>query len=207
MFKKWINENKKMTQGVPKRAVVLFSSECAQKALPLYERWFSNDYRPRQAIEAGYEYGLTGKPIPEKIIRDAREAYHFAAEAIDRGSQNYKMFLDATRAAEAASTVHDSRRNVDWTASNALYGDRNYDAFVNLKRRMIGNNVKFVNEWKTYNAIAVSKQIWSTRTVGNLPILADILMDSGIDESLVDYMKNQNEQTLADWFLWNINLS
>jgi hypothetical protein len=92
-----------------------------------------------------------------------------------------------------------SRRMIDYGPITPDYS-RTYDFYLKSYR-----DIKFNPEWITEHTIGIAAKIWEDRNVGNLPILADALQDAGAEEHLVQYMR-EGSNTLADWFLWNLNL-
>lgn len=215
MFKKWLAENKLLmenTWGIsaPRRAHVLFSAECAEKALPLFERQFPHDDRPRKAVEAAMQHGLNKKSISRNIVADAHNAVtEAAAAAFPRG-----VYLDAAARAAiesspiyaaymSASAAHSAAAAHSGASSRATYATG--INFKPLEQKVVGPNVQFSPSWKTDHTLGIAKQIWQMRQLGNLPVLADALEEAGVPTELVQYMRTDSEQTIADWFLWNLN--
>ena len=64
------------------RTIRLFACDCAERALPLFEREYPNDDRPRKAIATARRYA-EGKATNEDLDA-ARDAASAAAEAAER---------------------------------------------------------------------------------------------------------------------------
>ena len=91
-----------------------WATDCAEHVLPYFEKTFSDDKRPRDAIEAGRAW-VRG----ETKMTDARKAA-FAAHAAARAASSIPEACSAARAAgHAAATAH--------VASHAIYA-ANYAA-------------------------------------------------------------------------------
>ncbi|NBD08935.1 putative immunity protein [Corallococcus silvisoli] len=83
------------------RALARWAADCAEHVLPLFERTFPEDHRPRRAIEAAraWERG-------ELVMGEARAAA-FAAHAAARDASAHAAACAAARAAgHAAATAH-----------------------------------------------------------------------------------------------------
>src|SRR5690348_4611737 len=79
------------------RAVALWAADCAEQALPIFESQHANDMRPRQAIEAGREFGRGKKR--DKDLRIVALAALKAGKEVDVPSKY------AARAATLAAAV------------------------------------------------------------------------------------------------------
>ena len=218
IFKKWLIENKtkSMWKDVPYRARVLFSAECAEKVLHIFEKEFPQDTNPGKAIQAAFDFGLNGIPINRNEFFQTRITNYEDAETdeelesmrrVPPIGMSYKKTSYNTPAQHAIIAAMNSLSGIDNVAvSSRALGIKIFKRFNSLKQKVIGPNIDFSPKWKTSTTIGISQQIWYSRTIGNLPILADALMDVGVDDNLVNYMIRDQEQTLADWFLWNLNL-
>jgi hypothetical protein len=79
------------------RAVALWAADCAELALPVFESQHAADMRPRQAIEAGREFGRGKKR--DKPLRMVAMSAMKAGKGVDEPSKY------AARAATLAASV------------------------------------------------------------------------------------------------------
>src|SRR6478672_6103007 len=79
------------------RAVALWAADCAELALPIFESRHPTDTRPRQAIEAGRDFGRGKKR--DKALRIIALAAWKAGKGVDEPSKY------AARAATLAASV------------------------------------------------------------------------------------------------------
>ena len=96
------------------QTAVLFACDCAERVLPIYEKSYPNDQRPRQAIETARKW-VHGKATLEEV-QAAAYAAHAAAYAA----------ADAARAAHAAA---DAAENT----ISAMAGRDNWPAADNTR--------------------------------------------------------------------------
>jgi hypothetical protein len=85
------------------RAVALWAADCAEQALPIFESLHPTDTRPREAIEAGREFGLGKKR--DKALRIVAMSALRAGKVVDEPSK-YAAHA-ATLAASVAYTHTD----------------------------------------------------------------------------------------------------
>jgi hypothetical protein len=137
-------------------------------------------------------------PVEQNVIYNAAywSTYNFGAAANAAQvayTAAYASYTSAasTAASAAAYSTHASATN--WTYT--------YNTFTRSY-----NENQFQEFWKTSDNIELAKHIWNTRNLANLPILADSLEESGVPNELVKHLREDNN-TLADWFLWNLNLT
>lgn len=73
------------------------------------------------------------------------------------------------------------------------------------KEKCIGPNIKFDPNWRNTITIGLVNKILHEKNTSNFPVLADALEEAGVPKEHVDYMRNNdNNWSLADWFVWNI---
>lgn len=83
------------------KTLVIWVTDCAERALPYFEKKYSEDNRPRKAIEAGRAWVLG-----ELEMTQTRKAA-FAAHAAARDAKQDKEACSAARACgHAAATAH-----------------------------------------------------------------------------------------------------
>jgi hypothetical protein len=84
------------------KLLATWAADCAERALPFFEKSYPEDNRPRKAIEAGRTWVNTGV-FRMAVIRGASLAAHAAA----RGAKEDDMACFAARAAgQAVATAH-----------------------------------------------------------------------------------------------------
>jgi hypothetical protein len=82
------------------RSLVLWAADCAEHVLPCFEENYSEDDRPRQALEAGRAWARGELSVSQ--ARDAALAAHAAARAADHAAAR----AAARAAGHAAATAH-----------------------------------------------------------------------------------------------------
>ncbi|MFC2082410.1 putative immunity protein [Candidatus Bipolaricaulota bacterium] len=82
------------------RALALWAADCAEHALPTFEKQHPDDKRPREAIEAGRAWARG-----ELAVSEARTAA-FAAHAAARDANEPAARAAARAAGHAAATAH-----------------------------------------------------------------------------------------------------
>ena len=82
------------------RSLVLWAADCAEHVLPYFEENYSEDDRPRKAIEAGHAWARG-----ELSMSKARAAA-FAAHAAARDADHAAARAAARAAGQAAATAH-----------------------------------------------------------------------------------------------------
>ena len=92
----------RLLQEIPKKVLIQFAIDCARKVLPVFEREYPNDKRPRKAIEAAEIY----LKYPSEAAREAAWAANEAAWAAFLAA----WAACATRAAWAASAAREATR-------------------------------------------------------------------------------------------------
>lgn len=80
--------------------LALWAADCAEHVLPYFEEVYSDENRPRSAIEAGRAWAQD-----ELAISKAREAA-FAAHAAARAADDAATIAAARAAGHAAATAH-----------------------------------------------------------------------------------------------------
>lgn len=91
------------------QTAVLFACDCAERVLPLFEREYPDDQRPRQAIETARKW-VHGKATLEEVQAAADAAYTAYAAAYAANAAAYAAYA-ANAAADAAA----------YAAANAAY--------------------------------------------------------------------------------------
>ncbi len=84
------------------RALAVWAADCAERVLPLFEKAYPRDERPRQAIEACRAWIRTGE-FKMATIRAAALAVHAAARA---AVENDAACFAARAAGQAVATAH-----------------------------------------------------------------------------------------------------
>ena len=100
------------------QTIVLFACDCAERVLPLFEREYPDDQRPRQAIETARKWAH-GKATLEEVHAAAHAAAYAAADAAADAATDaaYDAIYAAARAAYDAADAADA---VD-AAYDAIY--------------------------------------------------------------------------------------
>ena len=90
------------------RKLAIWAADCAERVLPYFEERYSEDNRPRKAIEAVREWAQTGVFNMADIRKDA-----LAAHAAAREVEEDNAARSAARAAgQALATAHVSRHAI-----------------------------------------------------------------------------------------------
>ena len=97
------------------RAARLFACNCAKLALPVFERAYPEDKRPRMAVETA-ELFAQGETTAEKLA-DAEKAAEAAVNAAEQAKARESVRLAAKSAACAAQ--RDIEFGAAWAAENA----------------------------------------------------------------------------------------
>lgn len=84
------------------RALAIWAGSCAERVLPLFEKAYPSDDRPRQAIKACLTWVRTGA-FKMSSIRGASLAAHAAARA---AKENAAACFAARAAGQAVATAH-----------------------------------------------------------------------------------------------------
>lgn len=84
------------------KALAVWAADCTERVLPLFEKACPEDDRPRQAIEAGRTWALTGV-FKMTAIRGASLAAHAAAR---EAKQDDAACFAARAAGQAVATAH-----------------------------------------------------------------------------------------------------
>lgn len=88
--------------SLDKRALAIWAADCAERTLPLFEKAYPKDDRPRKAIEACRRWIRTGV-FRMADIRNASLAAHAAARA---AKENKVACFAAHAAGQAVATAH-----------------------------------------------------------------------------------------------------
>ena len=110
----------RLLQEIPKKVLIQFAIDCAKKTLPIFEREYPNDKRPRKVIKAAELYLKN----PNALTCDAARTAYDASEAACTASAARATWAaydasktdSTTRAAWAARTARAA-----YTASKAAY--------------------------------------------------------------------------------------
>lgn len=192
---------------------VLFGVDCAKSAIHFFNQEFPNDNRPNNAIDIALKMAFdnVASDVSDICISAVAYASLYAdsadppsASAYAASASAYAAYvatndLDARLAAVAAANAAANAVNVHNDVHNNVSVP--YDLYLKAYKEQ-----PFRQEWKTANTIAIAKQIWYDRSLVNMPILADSLQDLGVQEKMVEHMRN-NQCGFSDWFLWNLNRS
>jgi hypothetical protein len=84
------------------RLLAVWAADCAEHVLPLFEKAYPNDGRPRKAIEACRAWVRTGV-FKMSLIRDASLTAHAAAR---EAKENNAACFAARAAGQAVATAH-----------------------------------------------------------------------------------------------------
>jgi hypothetical protein len=110
------------------RTARLFACDCAERVLPIYEKRYPNDKRPRVAIETARRYA-EGKATREEIAA-ARDAAWAAAWASARDAAWDAAWAAARAAARDAAwdAAWAAARDAEWAAARAAARAAAWDA-------------------------------------------------------------------------------
>ncbi len=82
------------------KSLVLWATDCAEHVLPSFEEQYSNDLRPRKAVEAGRAW------VRDEIAMSEARTAAFAAHAAARDADHAAARAAARAAGHAAATAH-----------------------------------------------------------------------------------------------------
>jgi hypothetical protein len=108
-----------------KREIVLLSVDFAMEALKVFESYFPDDKRPREALQAASDF-MDGK-ITLAQLENKRSAAYSAARSAAR-SAAYSADSAAYSAYSAADSAADSARSAADSARSAAYSARSADS-------------------------------------------------------------------------------
>jgi len=91
-----------MVRNTDRSTLAVWACDCAERALPYFERKYPKDDRPRRAIEAGRAFARTGV-FKMADVRDAALAAHAAAAEVEGDSAARSA---AHAAGHAMATAH-----------------------------------------------------------------------------------------------------
>ena len=113
----------------------LFACDCAEHVLPIFERDYPNDKRPRQSIEVARRFAMDKATAEE--LSDAGNAARAAASSAVRSAAR-EAARAAARAAARDTTweaAWDAARTVAWAATRAVTWDADWDAAWDAERK------------------------------------------------------------------------
>ena len=97
----WLCEKMEGKKGWPTRQqVVLVACDCAELSLPIFEKEYPNDKRPRLAIEAARAWANGDGTIEQ--VRSAADAAYAAADAVNAAHAAYAAYAAAHSATYVA---------------------------------------------------------------------------------------------------------
>ncbi len=88
--------------------------------------------------------------------------------------------------------------------SEDLAETRGWHWLYDTYRQVKGPGIEFKSEWKTDTAVGLARNIFKTRNLKNMPILADALQDAGCDHEEIIAHLQRHQCCLFDWCLWNL---
>ncbi len=111
----------KLARSREHRALALWAAECAERVLPLFERGFPEDPRPRTAILKLREWERTGTFHMDEV-RAASLNAHAAARLAPEGSA---ARFAARACGQAMATVHVKTHSIAaaWYAAKAIWAE------------------------------------------------------------------------------------
>lgn len=114
-------EIERLARSSDHRSLALWASECAERVLPLFEKEFSEDERPRMAIVKLREWVRTGE-FRMKDVRSASLNAHAAACLAPEGSA---ARFAARACGQAMATAHVPTHSIAaaWYAAKAVWAE------------------------------------------------------------------------------------
>ena len=115
------------------KALRLFACGCARLALPIFEKQYPDDDRPRKAIEAAeaYALGRIGKDGLAKAAADAADAANAAARAA-------YVAPGVANAAACATNAAADAADAAYAAANAAYAAARVAARAKIEKLFLG---------------------------------------------------------------------
>jgi hypothetical protein len=141
MTSKLQDEISELMKTINPRFKMKFAIECAELVLPIFEKEYPEDTRPRLAIEAAKKYGKKDATDDEaKLLFMEARINHALAKKIEGTSAGHAAYA-------AANTVY--------AAAHFAWGDWTGPAIMSSTTDYIVRNISAVNE----NNLTLAKQI------------------------------------------------
>lgn len=181
-FQDW-DRRRDALKPLPRRPLTLLAANWAYRVLPVFEREYPGDNRPRNTIKTALIWVVEPTPDNLKKAIDAANAAAYAANAAA-----YNVVYAAANAYAAATA---SSKNLwPWLYETYLYH--------------IGEGKVWSPEWTIPEAVAIARKCVLELNTGDLPYLADALTDAGYvyTPDLERLRSGQGEW--SDWPVWNL---
>jgi hypothetical protein len=117
------------------KEIGLFSADCAELVLPIFEKQYPNDDRPRRAIQAARDYG-NGFISAEELIAARDAAWDAARDVAWAATAAGDVAWAATAAGDAASAAL-AARDAAWAAASRAARYAAWDAANEIKYLLI----------------------------------------------------------------------
>ncbi len=110
-----------LARSVEQRTLAIWAAECAESALPLFEKGRPEDSRPRQAIEKLRDWIGTGEFRMNDIRRASLNAHAAARSAPENSSARFA----ARACGQAVATAHVKAHSIGaaWYAAKAVWAE------------------------------------------------------------------------------------
>jgi len=123
---------------IPEYQLHLLACDFAEEVLPIFEKRYPNDKRPRVVIETKRKW-VAGEVADEELdaaAADAAAAAVYAADAADAADAAYAAYAAADAAYAAADAAYAaSARAADAASARAAYADAAYAAWETVEIR------------------------------------------------------------------------
>ncbi len=177
---------------LPKRSKIQAVKDLI-KTNKMMEKWLTNDSRSnfRNADSAAEQFWQHDTfdihpELDDESVANLSDLYQhlFSADGVVEES----FLVTATIVIE--DLAYSKKKGWDWIYKTCLDALR-YD-------------IAFKPEWKTDTTVSLAKNIFKTRNLKIMPILADALQDAGCTHPEIIKHLQEDECLLSDWVLWNL---
>lgn len=195
-----------MLKLLKKKQRIFYVADCAMLALPVWENKHLKDSRLRDALECKIQLlfakGEEKKVFKEKLSNLSSVSYMAFFDSLSDNSDSPQYL--AASLVWAVSSI-----NIDYTttvaanltenAGNAL---NDWNSVSKLYFQALNESLSFSEDYKTKDAIGLSREIDATRDFTLMPVLADALIDAGCPEYNVRVVREGTG--LSNWALYHL---
>ena len=196
-FQDWYSRRDALKK-LPRRPLVLLAAAWAYRTLPIFERQYPDDNRPRQAIRAATQWAVEPtKDNQQKAAAAANAAYYAAYYAATAAAS--AAYYAATAAASAAYAANAAANAADYNADADIWPWL-YETY----QCCLGEGREWSPEWTTPETVAIARKCILELDKGDLPYLADALEDAGYPHEADLERLRSGRCEWSDWCVWNV---
>ena len=220
-FQDW-DSRLKVLKKLPHRPVTLLAATWAYRVLPIFERQYPDDNRPRQAIAAATQCAVEPTKDNQQKARGVAHSYVNAyVNATAAAATAY-----ATAYATAATAYATAANAATYAATAASYAAYAADAAAARAARAadavatedfwpwlcesyaqcLDGGREWSPQWATPEAVAIARRCALELEKSDLPYLADALEDAGYPHEADLERLRSGRGEWSDWPVWNVLL-